>query len=236
MTKEIHIKEIGIVRITKKKSVRRLTLSVKPFGGIVVTIPYSMSFEKALRFVNEKKDWILKSQKKISKIEEKRTKYTPKSVFKTKEHELVFKLSKINQLTITSSKIIVRYANESVFEKDSFQDNIRYAIVEALRMEAKIFLPQRTEYLANKHSFKYNKVTVRNAKTRWGSCSGVNNISLNIHLMRLPNHLIDYIILHELCHTIEKNHGQKFWKLLDKVSGNAKGLDKEVNSYSTIIF
>ena len=54
--------------------------------------------------------------------------------------------------------------------------------------------------------------------------------------MRLPEHLCDYVILHELCHTIEKNHGKHFWTLLDKVSGNAKGLDKELKNYNPSIF
>ncbi len=123
-----------------------------------------------------------------------------------------------------------------MFENTGFQEYIRKGIIEALRNEAKNYLPERTDILAQKFGFKYEKVSVRNAKTRWGSCSGKNNISLNIHLMRLPEYLSDYVILHELCHTIEKNHGKKFWTLLDKVTGNAKRLDKELNNYNPNIF
>ena len=63
-----------------------------------------------------------------------------------------------------------------------------------------------------------------------------NNINLNIHLMRLPNHLIDYVILHELVHTKIKNHSRDFWNMLDLVTGNAKKLDKELKNYRTKIY
>ncbi len=236
MSKEINIPQIGIVKITKKRGVRRLTLSVRPFRPVNVTIPYSISYSSAISFVNEKKDWIIKTQAKISKTEDKRTKFTVQTKFKTKERELIFIPSEKAQIRITKSHIKVAYTSEKEILTDEMQDFIRKGIIEALRIEAKQYLPQKTEYLANKFGFKYTKVSVRNAKTRWGSCSGKNNISLNIHLMRLPEYLADYVILHELCHTVEKNHGKNFWALLDKVSGNAKGLDKELKQYNTSIF
>ena len=104
------------------------------------------------------------------------------------------------------------------------------AKIEALRKEAKKILPQRLEELAKKHGFKYNKVAIRNAKTRWGSCSYRNNINLNLHLARLDGDLIDYVILHELCHTVEKNHGAKFWALLHKHMPNATELRKKLKA------
>ena len=76
------------------------------------------------------------------------------------------------------------------------------------------FLINRINELADKYGFIFNKVSIRNQKTRWGSCSKNNNISLNIQLMRLSNSLIDYVILHELVHTIVKNHSILFWNTL----------------------
>ena len=73
---------------------------------------------------------------------------------------------------------------------------------------------------------------VKNIKTRWGSCSSLNNINLNLHLMRLPDHLIDYVILHELAHTKEKNHGKSFWNLVDSLVMDLKEMKKELKTYS----
>ena len=90
----------------------------------------------------------------------------------------------------------------------------------------------RLEELAKRHNYKYARSSIRNQKTKWGSCSAKNNISLNINLVRLPDELRDYVILHELVHTRFKNHSKKFWSELDKfVGGSAKELSKELRKY-----
>ncbi|NOZ36229.1 MAG: M48 family metallopeptidase [Chlorobi bacterium] len=236
MLKEIQIPEIGTVKITKKRGVKRMTLNVKQSSVVTMTIPYSVSFRQAENFIKEKKNWIIRSKKKISEKEDKKTKFSQETIFSTKNHRLIFIQATKNHIIITPDFIKVFFISEDMFQTPEFQEYIHKGIIEALKDEAKEYLPERTYFLANNFNFKYEKVSVRNAKTRWGSCSGKNNISLNIHLMRLPEHLSDYVILHELCHTIEKNHGKKFWTLLDKVSGNAKKLDKELKNYSPSIF
>ena len=93
------------------------------------------------------------------------------------------------------------------------------------------FLINRINELADKYGFIFNKVSIRNQKTRWGSCSIKNNISLNIQLMRLSNSIIDYVILHELVHTIVKNHSILFWNTLDIYVDHAKKIDKRLKQY-----
>ena len=236
MTKEIFISEIGCVKVTKKRGLKRMTLSVKASGEVKMSIPYIVSFSSAEKFILEKKEWIIKSRKKIAEKQKQNTIFTPETVFSTKKHKLVFIQNEKPKIIISNSEIKVYYPDKKIFENERFQEYIKTGIIETLRAEAKEYLPQRTELLAKKFGFNFEKVSVRNAKTRWGSCSGKNNISLNIHLMRLPEHLSDHVILHELCHTVEKNHGRKFWALLDKVSGNAEKLDKELKNYNPAVF
>ncbi len=231
MMKEVFIEGIGDVRITKKRGMKRMTLSVRPSRPVNVTMPYSCSFEDALKFIHKKQSWIADTQSKIASVETKRNDFTPESVFKTKFRELVFVPSDKTKVKLTPTQIVAEYQSKNVFANPKYQEYLRKALIETMRMEARRYLPERTLFLAKKHGFSCNKVSVRNARTRWGSCSAKNDISLNIHLMRLPDHLLDYVILHELCHTKEKNHGKGFWDLLQKVGGNAKGLDKELNTY-----
>ena len=100
-----------------------------------------------------------------------------------------------------------------------------------LRQLAKSFLPHRTMELAQDLGFTYQRVTCRHQKSRWGSCSHRNSISLNIELMRLPERLRDYIIIHELTHTIHKHHQDGFWNYLEKVLPWALKLDREMKQW-----
>ena len=87
----------------------------------------------------------------------------------------------------------------------------------ALRKLAKAWLPARLEMLASRYGFAFGRVAIKNNRTNWGSCSARNNINLNLHLMRLPEHLRDYVILHELCHLRHHDHGENFHRLLEQL-------------------
>lgn len=116
------------------------------------------------------------------------------------------------------------------------QDWLQKAITEAIASEARKLLPARLERLAEIHGFKYNSCSVRNTHSRWGSCNSKGAISLCIYLVLLPDRLIDYVILHELCHTVELNHSAEFWRLLDNVCRcDSKRLRKELKEYSPSI-
>ncbi len=99
------------------------------------------------------------------------------------------------------------------------------------RTKAKRKLIRRLKYLAGKHGLTYNRVCIRNQKTRWGSCSHKNNISLNMKLVKLPDELMDYVILHELVHTRVKDHSNGFWAELDKLGGNGKGMASRLREH-----
>ena len=102
-----------------------------------------------------------------------------------------------------------------------------------LRAQAKQFLPARVELLARKFGFRFNKITVKDIRSRWGSCSAASNLNFSIYLMNLPDDLVDYVILHELCHTVHRNHGARFWALLDDCTdGKARQLSARMNTHS----
>jgi len=111
------------------------------------------------------------------------------------------------------------------------QKQPQYDIRKIDRGKAKAYLTLRINQLAKKYGFEFNKLFIRNQKTRWGSCSSKNNISLNMKLVFLPVELQDYVILHELVHTREKDHGKKFWNVMDKLVGDAKGLRKQMRHH-----
>ncbi len=109
----------------------------------------------------------------------------------------------------------------------------RKLYVERLRREAKADLPQRVERISAATGLKYEKLTIRAARTKWGSCTSRNNISLSLFLMILPEHLRDFVILHELCHTRHHNHSPRFHALVNKLcAGEEKALSRELRAYA----
>lgn len=229
----IEIENIGKVLFKKSLKAKNLRITVKPFKNVVVSMPRGLSIKQAQNFVLQKQDWILKNFEKMREYEGKQNIFDESSIFRTREHEL-----RINQHSQQSFKVRVKngfidfyYPQNLDIKSDTVQSAIKKAVESALRKEAKDYLPQRVEKLAKEHNLSYNKVFVKNQKSRWGSCSRVNNINLNMHLMRLPDELIDYVILHELAHCTEKNHGKNFWAKLNELTGSAKHYDKELKAY-----
>jgi predicted metal-dependent hydrolase len=101
-----------------------------------------------------------------------------------------------------------------------------------LRQQAKDYLPGEMNRLALEYGFSYQMLKIRKSKTRWGSCSSKGTINLSFYLMLLPARLIEYVLLHELCHTVEMNHKAAFWTLLDHYThGQSKQLHKELRQY-----
>ena len=232
---EIILENIGKITLKHSKKAKSLILKVKSVNDISVIVPYTSSFIEAEKFAVAKQAWILKTINKFKSSNIRNIVFNENSVFHTQNHKLVFNPLRTENISITvkSDIILFSYPYDINLEEKTIQDFIKKGIIEALRIEAKAYLPERVKFLAKMHGFSYNKLSFRNAKTRWGSCSGINNISLNLHLMRLPKHLSDYIILHELCHTVEKNHGPNFWALLQLVSSNAKTLAEELKKHTT---
>lgn len=236
--KIVHVNGIGEVIFKKNHRSKNVSIALRPLKGIVVTMPKYISYKQALSIVEKKRSWILEHQPKIEQVENKATIFTKDTSFNTKFRKLSIHENYTNKVVtkISSNTIDITYPANYPVKHPVIQKLIKSSLTQALRLEAKEYLPNRTLELAQKHRFRFNKVYIKNAKTLWGSCSGKNNINLNLHLMRLPDHLIDYVIIHELCHTHEKNHGKPFWTLMDSILGDAKKIAKELRTYSIQIY
>ena len=103
--------------------------------------------------------------------------------------------------------------------------------IEAMRAEAKRVLPPRLAELAERYSFKYNQVRIKHNSSNWGSCSRKGNINLNLNLVRLPDDLRDYVLLHELCHLKHPDHGPGFHALLESLCPDHRKKEKELRKY-----
>lgn len=225
-------------RLIRSPRYRCMTIMVKPVEGVVVTCPASISDQEVYKIMQEKSLWIQRQSVRIADWKNHFTRFEEGRKYRTRAHLLVTQTHARSaiHIKIANGIIKVTYPEFAGIADPKVQSAIRKGVEEAWRIEAKSWLPERTEQLARKYGFNYGKVTVRNSRTRWGSCSWDNNISLSLHLMMLPDHLIDYVILHELVHTVHKNHRKGFWQMLDTITGGVQKLEKEINSYQIGIY
>ena len=122
------------------------------------------------------------------------------------------------------------------FTDEKLQSWLHKVIEESLRRNAKSILPSRLAFLSKQCGLPYSSVKINSSQGRWGSCSARKAINLSYYLVLLPSHLIDYVLLHELCHTREMNHSERFWALLNQYTeGKALILRGELRKYRTEI-
>jgi predicted metal-dependent hydrolase len=141
-----------------------------------------------------------------------------------KSHRLVVQptISQTPSISRHGQEIIVKLPTNMRLNDPDIARKIRDTVIAALRVEARSYLPKRLSFLAQKYNLTYSQTRFSHASGRWGSCSSNGTISLNIALMKLPFELIDYVIIHELSHTRQMNHGPMFWSLVAKADPNYK--------------
>jgi predicted metal-dependent hydrolase len=230
-TKQIAIPEIGTVTFYKRKGNRSMRLSVGPNGDIRVSLPYWVPYKVAEEFVKAKQRWIAE-HRMASEVLVEHGSHIGKS----------FRIY-FNQEP-AASKITARVYHREVYithpatvaaSHQSVQSKAHSASIRALKKEAERLLPTRLERLAEDCGFRYRSVGVKQLKSRWGSCSSHQEITLNLFLMQLPWYLIDYVLLHELTHTKHMEHGPAFWHELEKHLPNARSLRSEINTYQPVL-
>ena len=233
--KLVVVEPVGQVLLIKNKRSQYMRLRVNPEGQAQVSMPALASEKNAIQFIKSKSEWILQQQKKL---EAGLTVFSPESNFRTKFHQLKVVITEQAKISnhLGNGILQINIPSRFDFQQTEIQQFIRKVIIRLMRHEAKIYLPRRVEELAKLHNFTFQKVFVKHVKSRWGSCSSVNNINLNIHLMRLPDHLIDYVILHELVHTKIKNHSREFWSMLELTYPGSKSFNKELKKYQVDVF
>jgi predicted metal-dependent hydrolase len=236
--KTIEHEKFGRIHIVKSTRARRISISMRPFEPLRLTIPMLVPFYKAEEFLLQKEKWILNNLEKIQGLEDQYTVFTEETEFHTLEHELeIERIDNVDAgVNLMNRKIHVHLPAKKDIRDPEIQEMIRWGIQAAWRKEAKRHLPQKLSELSRKYNLPFNKVVIKNNKSRWGSCSSKNNINLSLHLMRLPDHLIDYILIHELVHTVHRNHSKKFWKDLEKYYPDAKKADRELKDFRIDIY
>lgn len=214
------------VTVFKRRGNKNLKLSLGHNGQVRVSIPVWAPYRAGVDFAKSRRQWIIDQQ--INPIVLKDGQAIGKA------HHLKLVVSpNINKLSSRTSSTEIKINIPAGMNTDDpeVQKAAARACIRALRNQSEQLLPKRLLYLAEKYQFEYKSVSVKQLKSRWGSCDSQKNIVLNLFLMQLPWHLIDYVLLHELTHTKVLKHDSKFWSQMERVCPNSKLLKKELGSY-----
>lgn len=236
--KKVQVDGLGEVTLKKSAKAKYIKLRVEPFKGVIVTVPTYLSYDFGVNAIMGKYEWLI-NQLAIIQKKENELKYKLSDFpIDSKNYKVVLEIVEIEspKRKFKNGVAVLFLPKNKEFSSIEIQNFVSESVNKVLRTDAKIYLTERIEFFAKKFNLNVNKITIRDTKTRWGSCSHQNNINLSFHLMKLPDELIDYVVLHELAHTIEKNHQKPFWDLLEVFcEGKAKKWDKELKKYNHLI-
>ena len=226
------LKEFG--HITFVESPRAVNIRVRILhSGLRVTVPTHASREQAIRFILKEKDAILNKQHKL-RSSHHNVIISEDKPFKTQGFTACVKRAERKDVFFSrqEERLDIYLPQQANLNDKVIQDVCWKGIIYFMRKDARKILPEKTQFWANEFGFHYSSVKIQSSKSRWGSCSRSGSINLSLYLMMLPMHLIDYVILHELCHTREMNHSDKFWQLMDRVTdGKSKRYRAEIKKY-----
>lgn len=225
---------IGEIKVRRGVNIKYLSVRVAPGRGVWVNVPYGVSHGQVLKFLEEKKEWIAGTTAKM-KVYEQQTgvglKLGAEVVTKLHTLKIAGTVEKKPAYQINGREIMLLIPQETPYEK--VEGIVKKFLLEIYKMECRQILPERVKKYADQYGFRYASLLFRNNISCWGSCTVDNKISLNIKLMKLPDEIIDYVILHELCHTVEKNHSASFWKLVKKVCPDYEIRRKKLRTFNT---
>lgn len=230
-TKVIELTGVGEVTLVKRAQSRSLRLSVTA-SGVHVSMPRWTPFSAGAAFALAQTAWI---QQELAK-QAKPLLESGQRVGKL--HYLRFEQVLGGQpisSRVTGTEVIIRVQHGEVISDAPVQKRALLAATRALKREAEQLLPPRLQALAARHNLSYSSVHVKSLKRRWGSCDSHQAITLNLYLMELPWEYIDYVLCHELTHTIEMNHGEAFWRLLTGLEPRARALSKQLRKHQPAI-
>ncbi|MHA1667538.1 MAG: M48 family metallopeptidase [Candidatus Heimdallarchaeaceae archaeon] len=190
---------------------KSISIRVDEEGELIVRAPLVTSKRFIESFLESKKTWI---DKQISKVD--KPKYFiegEKFLFMGEEYELRVN-NKIKEKITLQDDFLIR--------KLGTKGEVKKLVERWYKEEAREYFTDRLNEFSEEFDFQYSSLKLSGAKTRWGSCSSINNINLNWKLIMAPSEIIDYVILHELVHTKTKNHSETFWQGVEAVCPDYK--------------
>ncbi|UXF00337.1 hypothetical protein IB67_01770 [Fervidobacterium riparium] len=188
------------------KNTRKISIYIDYDGTLKISVPKSMTEKELEQFLKRKESEIKKLVESFS---------AQKSAFTSKNAILYF--GEERKIILNGdSNVPLRYVNGTFFLNPRYVDDANKLAIWWLRKQAEEYLPKKVNEISEIMGISYKKVVVKDAKTRWGSCSTKGTISLNWRLIMAPVGIVEYVIVHELAHIAHPDHSPEFWRFVGK--------------------
>ncbi|HEX5796886.1 MAG TPA: SprT family zinc-dependent metalloprotease [Candidatus Saccharimonadales bacterium] len=222
---EINVEGIGNVKIFRRRGLRYIRLSIDRRGGVRLSIPWYVPKAAGLGYLRSKKDWISKHRDSME--------------LGWKDGQAVMENLRL-KLHVHDRRYAAYEARESFLhvyvprglDDSKVQKTIDRQITAFLRSEATRILIPLTRQKATAAKLEMDEVRIKNLKSRWGSCNQDKKITFNLSLMRLPEDLIEYVIVHELAHLKHLNHSKGFWQEVESMLPDYKNRRRAIRNYN----
>ena len=224
-------KEFGEITIKRHALATRVSLRIAPDGRLRISLPKHTPMLAAKTLLATSRGQI----RKLLSEHHAKVSYTTDQQIGKSHHLRIEHGGDTPEVKLSGTHIIATIPEHQDVAAPNIQRLIRTKILAALRKEAKGYLPRRLKFLAQEHGFSYEQVKLTHASSRWGSCSSRGTISLNIALMNLPFELLDYVLIHELCHTRQMNHSEQFWREVGAIDPQYKQHRTTLKNYTPSI-
>ena len=215
------------IEFVRTPRARRYILRIRPDGTLRVTVPRWGSKREARDFVARQKRWIDRERQRVLQEQGPRDWKDGSEIWLRGER---VRISVLN----AADGLIVTYGERRVSVRVGI--DVRTAIQDDLKRLARQELEPRLRALAAQHDLRPGRVSIRNQRSRWGSCAREGNIALNFRLVQMPAAIRDYVLLHELMHLRQQNHSRRFWRLVEQVCPHFKEAEQWLRSQGKALF
>ena len=215
------------VEFVRSPRARRYILRIRPDGSLRVTLPRWGSKREARAFVARQRRWIARQREGLRRHQPCRVWQDGSEIWLRGERVRVTVASHADGVTIA-------YGDRHVDARS--EDDVRAAIELDLRDLAVAELGPRLRELAAAHDLHPGRVSIRNQRSRWGSCARAGNIALNFRLVQMPPAVRDYVLVHELMHLRQQNHSTRFWRLVEQACPTYKDSERWLRAHGKGLF
>lgn len=230
---EIVDKEFGHIAVRRLARSRSIRFSIATSGRLTATAPRLTP----LFVIRQVLDSSRPALRKLLDNPRIRSVYQDGQQIGTRHKLAVVPTRMVSQPQVSTARntLVVKLPPDARLDSAHVQQLVRDEVTKILRREAKRYLPDRLAALAREWGFHYDRVRFSHSGGRWGSCSSRGTISLNIALMKLPDALIDYVLVHELCHTRQMNHSPQFWAEVARIDPHYKLHRRQIARHSPTV-